>query len=89
MPQVQVGFSTVIGDKYLAVLQRAHGTRIHVDVGVELGNRDTDPTADEQTTQGCRCNTFPQARDNATGNKNEPSQQGLPPKKDKDPTAMT
>ena len=36
MAQIQVGFSAIIGDKYLTVLGGAHRARIDVEVGVEL-----------------------------------------------------
>ena len=36
MAQIQVRFRPVIGDEYFPVLVRAHGTRIDVDVGIEL-----------------------------------------------------
>jgi hypothetical protein len=34
--QVEVGLGPVVGDVDLAVLERAHRARIHVDVGIEL-----------------------------------------------------
>ena len=40
VPEVEVGFSAVVGDVHLAVLVRAHRARIDVDVGVELLERD-------------------------------------------------
>ncbi|MND01068.1 hypothetical protein D3C83_199040 [compost metagenome] len=42
MPQVQVGFGAVLGDEHLAVLERRHGARIHVDVGIQLDVGDPD-----------------------------------------------
>ena len=36
MAQVQVGLGAVVGDEDLTVLQGAHGTRVHVHVGVQL-----------------------------------------------------
>jgi hypothetical protein len=36
MPEIQVGFGPVVSDVDLTVLKRAHGARIHVDIGVEL-----------------------------------------------------
>ncbi|MDT4833926.1 hypothetical protein FQZ97_675510 [compost metagenome] len=38
--QVEVGLGAVLGDEHLAVLERAHGARVDVDVGVELEHRD-------------------------------------------------
>ena len=34
--QIQVSFGAVIGDEHLAVLIRAHGTGIHIDIRVQL-----------------------------------------------------
>ena len=34
--QVEVGLGAVVGDEHLAVLERAHGARVDVDVRVEL-----------------------------------------------------
>ena len=37
--EVEVGLGAVVGDEHLAVLERAHGARIDVDVRVELDHR--------------------------------------------------
>ena len=34
--KIQIGLGTVVGDEYLAVLNRVHGTRVNVDVGVKF-----------------------------------------------------
>ena len=34
MPQIKVRFGAVIGDEYLTVLKRAHGTGVNIDIGV-------------------------------------------------------
>ena len=39
MPQIQVGFRAVFRHVYLAVLVRAHGSRIHVDIRIQLLGR--------------------------------------------------
>ena len=36
MAEVEVGFGTVFGYKHFAVLKRAHGAGIDVDIGIEL-----------------------------------------------------
>ena len=38
--QVQVGFSAVVGHKHLAVLERAHGAWVHIEVRVQLDQGD-------------------------------------------------
>ena len=40
MAQVQVGFGAVVCDEHFTVLERAHGARINVDVGVQLQHGD-------------------------------------------------
>jgi hypothetical protein len=46
--KVEVRFGTVIGDEHLAVLKRAHGARIDIDVGIEFLDRDREPARFEQ-----------------------------------------
>ena len=60
MPQVQVRFGAVIGDEYLPVLVGAHGSGIHVEVGIEL--LQTDPIAPtlQQAANRGRRQPFPQ-----------------------------
>ena len=38
--EVEVGLRAIVGDEDLAVLERAHGARIDIDVGVEFDHRD-------------------------------------------------
>ena len=42
--QIQVGFGAVVGDENFAVLEGAHGARIHIDVGIELHHAHFQPT---------------------------------------------
>ena len=39
MPQIQIGFRTVFRHKNLAMLKRAHGAGIDVDIGIQLQHR--------------------------------------------------
>ena len=50
--QVQVGLGAVLGDEHLAVLERAHGARIDVDVGVELHHGDLEAAGLENGAEG-------------------------------------
>ena len=50
--EVEVGFGSVLGDEDLAVLKRAHGARIDVDVGVHLGHRDRQAAGFQQSGNG-------------------------------------
>ena len=36
VPDIEIGLSTILGHENLAVLERVHGARIHVQVRVEL-----------------------------------------------------
>jgi len=36
MPQIQIGFRAVVGDKNLTMLYRVHGSRVNIDIRVEL-----------------------------------------------------
>ena len=38
MAQIQVGFGAVVQDENFAVLIWAHGSGVHINVGVELGD---------------------------------------------------
>ena len=51
MAQVQVGLGAVVGDEDLAVLQGAHGTRVHVHVGVQLLAGHLEAAALQQSAQ--------------------------------------
>ncbi len=43
VPEIQVRLGAVVRDEHLAMLERAHGSRIDVDVRVELDERDREP----------------------------------------------
>ena len=58
--QVKVGFSAVLGDEYFTMLERAHGARINVDVGVQLEHGDLQATRLQDGRQGSRGNALPQ-----------------------------
>ena len=49
MTQIQIGLRTVVGDKNLAVLQRTHRPRIHVEIRVKLLHVDPQAPAFQQT----------------------------------------
>ncbi|MNZ69001.1 hypothetical protein D3C78_872830 [compost metagenome] len=58
--QVEVGLGTIVGDEHLTVLERTHGARIDVDVGVQLEHRDLQATRFQNGSQGSRGDAFPQ-----------------------------
>ena len=49
--EIEVGLGAVIGDEHFAVLERAHGARVHVDVRVELDHGDLETAAFENGAQ--------------------------------------
>ena len=65
--QVEVGLRAVVGDEDLAVLERAHGARIDVQVGIELLAGDLQPAAFEQAADGGRRDALSQRRNHAAG----------------------
>ena len=65
--QVEVGLGAVLGDEHLAVLERAHGARIDVDVRVELLARDLEPALFEQPADGRRGDALAEPADDAAG----------------------
>src|SRR3954468_13551840 len=67
MTEIEVGFRAVIGDVDLAVLIRAHRPGIHVDVGVELLQRDRVAVPLQQRADGGRRQSLSKGGDDATG----------------------
>ena len=52
--EVEVGLGAVLGDEDLAVLERAHRARVHVDVGVELDHGDLEAARLEDRAEARR-----------------------------------
>ena len=67
--QVQVGLGAVLGDEDLTVLERAHGARVDVDVGVKFHQRDVDPPRLQERGHGGGGYALAQGRDHAAGDK--------------------
>ena len=67
--QVQVGFRPVLGDEHLAVLERAHGARVDIDVGIEFQQGHLDTPGLEHRRQRCRRDTLAQRRYHPTCDK--------------------
>ena len=78
MPQVEVGLSAVLGDEHLAVLERVHGARVDVDVGVELLQGDAQPSRLEQATQRRSGDALAEGRADATGDEDVFGHDALP-----------
>src|SRR5690606_2269376 len=69
--QVEVGLGAVVGDVDLAVLERAHGARIHVDVRVQLHHRDPQPARLEDGRQRGRGDSLAERRHHAAGDEDQ------------------
>ena len=66
VPQVQIGLGAVVGDKDFAVLDRVHGARVDVDVGIEFLHGHGVSSGLQQTAEGSCRDAFPQTGYNAS-----------------------
>src|SRR2546423_14363893 len=71
MAEIQVCLGAILGDEDLTVLERAHRSRIDVDVRVELEIGDADAAGSKYRGQRRGGDALPQRGDDATGHKNE------------------
>ena len=76
--QIQIGLGAVIGHEHFAVLQRAHGARIHVHIGVQLLAGHLQAAALQKPTQRCSSNALAQTGDHAAGHKNKFCHKNIP-----------
>ena len=74
--EIEIGFGAVIGDEHLAVLERAHRARIHVDVRVELDHRDLEAPGFENGAQRRGGNAFSQRGNDATSDEYKSCHEG-------------
>ena len=58
VPEVQIRLGSVIKHIHFAVLVRAHGAGVYVQVGVKLLHCYLQPAMLQQRTDGCCCKTF-------------------------------
>ena len=70
IPQVQVGFRPVIGDKDFAVLVGAHGPRVNIQIWIDFYHADRKPAAFQKTSQGRGRDPFTQAGAHSAGDEN-------------------
>ena len=75
--QVKVGLGAIVGHENLAVLERAHGARIHVEVGIEFLQADPQTAALQQAADGGGADPLTKGRNHATGHENVFSHYGL------------
>ena len=76
--QIQIGLSAVISHEHLAVLQRAHGARVHVHIGVQLLAGHLQAAALQKPAQRCSGNALAQTGDHAAGHKNKFCHKNIP-----------
>src|ERR1700760_3438697 len=74
MPQVEVGFSAIVGDEHLAMLKGAHGAGIDVEIRIKFLQRYGKTAAFEQTANGSGGDAFSERGNDAACNENEFSQ---------------
>src|SRR5437868_1311638 len=69
--EIEIRFSAIIRDEYFAVLERAHRPRIHVEIRIELLQRDSKAAAFQQASDGCGRDAFTQRGHNAPGHEDK------------------
>ena len=70
MADVEVGFSTVVGDEHLTVLERVHRSGVNVEIRVEFLHHHIDATAGEKVPQGGRSEAFTEGGNHTPGDEN-------------------
>ena len=66
--EVEIGLGAVVGDEHFAVLKRAHGAGIDVQVRIELLQSDSQAPALQQAADARGSDAFPKRRNHAAGN---------------------
>jgi len=68
--KVKIGLRAIVRHEYLAMLERTHRARIHVDVWVQLDHADRESARFEDRAKTGRCDALPEGRNHAAGDKN-------------------
>ena len=76
--EVEVGLGAVVGDVDLAVLERAHGARVHVDVGVQLHHRHAQAARFEDGRERSRRDALAKRGHHAAGHEDQGSHGSKP-----------
>jgi hypothetical protein len=58
MTKIQIGFRAIVGDKDLSVLNRGHGTRIDVEIGIQFTESDLESARLQKRTERGRGDPF-------------------------------
>ena len=69
--EVEVGLRAVLGHEDLAVLERAHRARVHVDVRIELLEGDAEAARDQQAADGGGGDALAECRHDSPGDEDE------------------
>ncbi len=77
MTQIEIGFGAVAGHEHLAVLERAHGAGIDIDVGVELDQGDLESPGFQHGRQRGGGNALAQGGHHAAGDEDESGHAGM------------
>ncbi len=72
MAEIEVGLGAVVGHVDLAMLVRAHGAGVDIDVGVELAQTDLVAARLQQRAERRRCNAFSEGGNHAAGDEDKP-----------------
>ena len=67
MSQIEIGLRAIVGDIDLAMLERAHRSRIDIQIGIELAQTNLVATRLKQRAKGGGRQTFSEGRDHAAG----------------------
>ena len=59
MSKIKVRLRTVFRNIHFPMLIGAHGSRIHINIGIQLLRGDLQSPGLQQPSKGCRCNAFP------------------------------
>ncbi|MNE82723.1 hypothetical protein D3C80_1794700 [compost metagenome] len=71
MTQVQIGFGAVVRHEHFTMLERRHGARIHVDVGIELDQSDFEAARFEDRSKGGGGDSLAQGRHHTAGDEDK------------------
>ena len=69
MPQVKIRLGAIVSHIYFAMLEGAHRSRIHVDIGIHFLRCDFQATRLEQSSEGSRSDALSEPRDYSSRNK--------------------
>ena len=69
--EIQIGLRSVISNEHFPVLERAHGSRIHVQVRIQLLHKHLEPAGFHDRANRCRGDSFAKTRANSSGDNDE------------------